>query len=84
MEEQKKELGGKNQLIKTLQKDYELLHNQTSSDMKLLEEKEKEIERLKRSVNKLQKENIQIKNDQRKGSRAGAMPLAPQMTSHRK
>jgi hypothetical protein len=36
--------------------------------MKVLESKEQEIERLKRSVNKLQKENVQLRNDQRKGS----------------
>lgn len=32
----------------------------------MLEEKGKEIERMKRTMNKLQKENIQIRNDQRK------------------
>jgi len=33
-----------------------------------LESKEKEIERLKRSVNKMQKENVEIKNQQRRGT----------------
>jgi len=35
----------------------------------MLEVKEKEIERLKRSVNKLQKEAVAAKNEQRRGSK---------------
>jgi hypothetical protein len=37
----------------------------------MLEGKEKDSERLKRSVAKLQKENVQLKNDMRKSSKAG-------------
>jgi hypothetical protein len=40
-----------------------MLLEQSQQDVKSLEAKEKEIERLKRSVNKLQKENVQIKNE---------------------
>lgn len=35
-----------------------MLHSQSDMDSKLLEDKEKQIENLKRSVNKLQKENV--------------------------
>ena len=36
---------------------------QAQMDGNMLEHKEQEIERLKRSVNKLQKENAQIRNE---------------------
>ena len=47
------------------------MFQQSQSDLKMLEGKEKEIERLKRSVAKLQKDNVQLKNDMRKTSNRG-------------
>ena len=77
MEEQKKELLMKDTTIKSLQKDYELLFKQSEDETKSLEAKEKEIERLKRSLNKTQKDLATAKNDQRRGSRmpASSVPL---------
>lgn len=72
VEEQKKELGQKNQLLKQLQKDYENLFQSSQQDTRMLESKEAEIERLKRSVNKIQKENAQLRTDQRRGSKMPA------------
>jgi len=46
-----------------------------NQDLKNLESREQEIERLKRSVNKMQKENVQIKNDSRKIGNITAKPL---------
>mmetsp|Transcript_23012 Transcript_23012/g.22359 ORF Transcript_23012/g.22359 Transcript_23012/m.22359 type:complete len:116 (+) Transcript_23012:745-1092(+) len=69
VEEQKKELQEKHLMVKTLQKDYEFLFQQNEKDTKMLESKEQEIERLKRSVNKLQKEIVTSKNEQRRGSK---------------
>jgi len=45
-----------------------MLIQQSQQDTKSLEAKEKEIERLKRSVNKMQKESVQIKSEQRRGT----------------
>lgn len=58
VEEQKRELNEKIQQINQLQKDNEYLVKQAIQDTENLETKEKEIERLKRSNNKLQKENV--------------------------
>jgi hypothetical protein len=52
-----------------------MLFDQSESDTKMLESKEGEIERLKRSVNKLQKENITIKNEQRRVSKLPNVPM---------
>lgn len=49
-----------------------------------MEEKEKEIERLKRNNNKLQKENIQMKADQRKGGRVVPVPYTAPTLGHKK
>lgn len=46
-----------------------------NQDLKNLESREQEIERLKRSVNKMQKENVQIKNDSRKIGNITAKPV---------
>lgn len=56
LESQRVEIQEKSQLVKTLQKDYEYLMTSSNNDIKRLEQKEQEIERLKRSVTKLQKE----------------------------
>ncbi len=65
IEDQKKELQEKFIVIKNLQKDYEYLMQSSNNDIKRLESKEQEIERLKRSLSKLQKENAEIKASQR-------------------
>ena len=80
VEEQKKELVDKDQVLKSIQKDFEILSSTSKSESNLLEKKESEIERLKRQVNKLQKENVTIRNDQRKAKIGGiaAAPNAPQ------
>lgn len=56
LESQRVEIQDKSQLVKTLQRDYEYLMTSSNNDIKRLEQKEQEIERLKRSVTKLQKE----------------------------
>ena len=56
-------------MLAQLQKDYESLFEQSQQDTCSLQSKENEIERLKRSVNKLQKENVQLRNDMRKGGK---------------
>lgn len=52
--------------MKSLVNDNQQLIEQASCDMKSLETKELEIERLKRACGKLQKENEQIKIEQRR------------------
>lgn len=68
----------KQQQVKTLQKDNEMLIQQAQQDIKSLETKEKEIERLKRSLNKMQKESATIKNDQRRGTTTRIPPSVQQ------
>jgi hypothetical protein len=53
IEDQRKELQDKAIVVKNLQKDYEYLMQSSNNDVKRLESKEQEIERLKRSLNKL-------------------------------
>jgi len=53
VEEFKRDLAEKHHQIKQLQKDYEMLLQSSQQDVKNLEMKEKEIERLKRTVAKL-------------------------------
>lgn len=53
VEEQKKEISMKDQQLKTIQSDFEMLFQQQKLENKMLEEKGKEIERLKRTISKL-------------------------------
>ena len=56
LEQYRLEIQDKSKIVKNLQKDYEYLMTSSNNDIKRLEQKEQEIERLKRSVAKLQKE----------------------------
>ena len=64
----KKELNDKLQQVKTLQRDNESLVESANRDLKNLETKEQEIERLKRLVAKLQKDNVDIKNEAKRSN----------------
>jgi hypothetical protein len=64
----KKELTDKLQQVKTLQRDNESLVESANRDLKNLETKEQEIERLKRLVAKLQKDNVDIKNEAKRSN----------------
>ena len=68
LSEQRLEIQDKNKRIQTLQRDYEYLLTSSNNDIQRLESKEQEIERLKRSVTKLQKEIADSKANQRQGN----------------
>lgn len=60
-EEQKRELQEKDAQIRQLHREQEQLVEQAHQDTRNLELKEQEIERLKRSLNKLQKETVSLR-----------------------
>lgn len=61
VDELKRDNAEKHTQVKQLQRDYEQLLESSERDVKSLEAKEQEIERLKRSINKLQKDAVQTR-----------------------
>ncbi|CAI2359358.1 unnamed protein product [Moneuplotes crassus] len=74
-----KEVKEKDTKLKLLQNECESLLKMGKEDTDRLEEKSKEIQRLKRTNNKLQKENVTLKREQRNAGKAEvSYPAAPQ------
>lgn len=65
MQELKKEFDQKELLLSQVQNDTEALLAQSDQDQKVLEKQSQDIEKFKRNVAKLQKENIALQNEQR-------------------
>ena len=77
VEEQTRELNNLNLRVKSLQTDNQQMIEQATRDTRSLENKEMEIERMKRQNTKLQKELADLKIEQRRREQEGGKRSAP-------
>ena len=84
VEELRRELGERQCQLKQLQAEHEQMVHASQQDLRTLEAKEQEIERLKRAAAKLQKESVQLRSDMRKGPARPAPAKKPSALQSKK